>query len=340
MSSEFFFQLTPDRVLEAVETSGFMTTGRCTALNSFENRVYDVELETDDGARPVDPSANRRVVKFYRPGRWTEEQILEEHRFIQDLVNAEIPAIAPLPFPDGSTLHRTKDGAIFYAIFPRVGGRAPDELTPDQLVIIGRLLGRIHAVGSSLPAPHRVRIGPETYGIENLRFLVDAALIPLEFQRRYQSAVERICQVSEPLFHGVPMHRLHGDCHLGNLLWNGTQAFFLDFDDMVTGPAVQDLWLLLPGRDQEARNQWEYLLEGYEEMRVFNRSTLRLVEPLRALRFVHYTAWIARRWKDPAFPLAFPQFGTYQYWSDETDDLETQLRLITEALPESHASSR
>ncbi len=337
MSSEYFFQLTPDRVLEAVETSGFLTTGRCMGLNSFENRVYDVELESD--APPAHPSAHRRVVKFYRPGRWSEEQILEEHRFIQDLVDAEIPAIAPLPFPNGSTLHRTQEGGIFYAIFQKVGGRAPDELTHHQLAMIGRLLGRIHSVGASKTAPNRIRIGPETYGMENLRFLLSGGWIPLEFQARYSSAVEKICTASTPLFARVPVHRLHGDCHLGNLLWNGTQAFFLDFDDMVMGPAVQDLWLLLPGRDQEARNQWESLLEGYEEMRVFDRSTLRLVEPLRALRFVHYSAWVARRWKDPAFPMAFPQFGTYQYWNDETEDLETQLKLILQSLPESHVSA-
>ena len=198
MSSEYFFQLTPDRVLEAVEASGFRTTGRCMGLNSFENRVYDVELEVDEAhekggdMRPLHPSANRRVVKFYRPGRWSEEQILEEHRFIQDLVDAEVPAIAPLPFPNGSTLHRTKEGGIFYAVFPKVGGRAPDELTDHQLAMIGRLLGRIHSVGSAKTAPNRIRIGPETYGMENLRFLLGGGWVPLEFQARYSSAVEKI----------------------------------------------------------------------------------------------------------------------------------------------------
>jgi len=298
------------------------------ALNSFENRVYDVELETEDGAPPKLPSENRRVVKFYRPGRWTHEQILEEHQFLKDLVDAEIPAIAPLQFPDGQTLQKTM-GGIWYAIFPKVGGRAPDELKDEQLQWVGRLLGRIHAVGAGKKAPNRITLNPATYGKANLEFLLTGNWIPLEFQARYRKTVEEICQLVEPWFAATQSHRIHGDCHLGNLLWNQS-PFFLDFDDMVNGPPVQDLWLMIPGRDEQARHQMEMLLEGYEEMRSFDRTSLRLIEPLRALRFVHYTAWVARRWKDPAFPLAFPEFGTHRYWSDETDDLELQLRLITE----------
>ncbi len=323
--TRFFFELTPDRVLEAVEASGMLCTGRCMTLNSFENRVYDVELEADEGPKP------RRVAKFYRPGRWSREQILEEHAFLDDLKSMEIPAIAPLAFPDGQTLHPTRDAQIWYAIFPKVGGRAPDELSEDQLIRIGRLLARIHNVGASKPAPHRVLIGPATYARANLEFLLADNQIPVDFQRRYQTVVEKICEVTEPWFAEAAHHRIHGDCHLGNLLWNQEGPFFLDFDDMVRGPAVQDIWLLTPGRDADALRQREFLLEGYQEMRTFDRSTLRLVEPLRALRFVHYSAWIARRWKDPAFPLAFPEFGSHRYWTDETQDLEEQLRLIQES---------
>lgn len=329
--TRFFFELTPDRVLEAVEAAGLRCTGRCLSLNSFENRVYDVELEAEDGeAKPRNPSANRRVVKFYRPGRWSREQILEEHEFLADLVSAEIPAIAPIAFPDGQTLRQTPVGGIWYALFPKVGGRAPDELSDDQLRWIGRLLGRIHSVGASKSADHRVKISPDTYGLANLEYLLEKNSIPLEFRSRYETAVRRICEVSAPEFAAAPAHRIHGDCHLGNLLWNDQGPFFLDFDDMLRGPAIQDLWLLLSGDKTEGNRQLEALLEGYEEMRGFDRSTLRLIEPLRALRFVHYTAWIARRWEDPAFPLAFPQFGSHRYWSDMTDDLEQQLRLITE----------
>ena len=328
--SQFFYDLTPDRVLEAVETAGFRVTGRCQALASFENRVYDVELEREDDAPAArSPSEQRRVVKFYRPGRWSREQILEEHRFILDLVEKEVPVVAPLEFPDGGTLRTTSFGEIHYAVFPKVGGRAPDELSQDSLRQIGRLLGRIHNAGASREAPHRVVLGPESYGTANLKFLLDRDFIPHELQGRYRHAVEKICDLAMPHFDAARKHRLHGDCHLGNLLFDGiSRFFFVDFDDMVEGPAVQDLWLLIPSRGMEAQMSWNALLDGYEEMRVFDRNTLALVEPLRALRFVHYSAWIARRWEDPAFPLAFPQFGTYLYWKDMTIDLEEQLRLV------------
>lgn len=329
--TEFFFQLTPDRVLDAVERAGFLCTGYVQTLNSFENRVYEVEVEDRDTG-----SRRRYVTKFYRPGRWSPEQIREEHEFIRDLNRAEIPAIAPIAFPGGGeddTLRIDSATGIAYAIFPKVGGRAPDELTPAQLRQIGRLLARIHSVGQAKPAPHRVRLSPATYGTQNLEFLLKKNLIPIEFRARYEAAARRIVSLSEPLFADKKTLRLHGDCHLGNLLFNRDEAFFLDFDDMVVGPAVQDLWLLIPGRESEHFQQFESLLDGYEEMRDFDRREMRLVEPLRALRFIHYTAWVARRWEDPAFPIAFPEFGSHRYWADETLDLERQLELI-ESRPE------
>jgi Ser/Thr protein kinase RdoA (MazF antagonist) len=331
--TRFFFELTPDRVLTAVESAGLRCTGRCVALNSFENRVYDVELESEDGARPKNASelqASRRVVKFYRPGRWSEAQILEEHEFLADLHAAEIPVICPLPFPDGRTLQYLKSGMGF-AVFPKVGGRAPEEMPPDQLKQIGRLLARIHTVGAKKTAPHRLELNASTYGLQNLQVLLDK--IPLEFKNRYESAVLQICEITERLFKDLPagaIHRVHGDCHLGNLLWSSSGPFFLDFDDMVRAPAVQDIWLLVPGRDAESIQNRQHLLEGYEEMRHFDYSSLRLLEPLRALRLIHYAAWIARRWDDPAFPLAFPHFGSHRYWADETHDMEEQLRLSNE----------
>ena len=327
MSEEFFFSLTPDVVLRSVEESGLVCSGRCMALNSYENRVYDVEIENDEGR------SERRIAKFYRPGRWTREQILEEHGFIADLVEDEIPAVAPLPFADGSTLRQTAEG-IFYTIFPRVGGRAPEELTREQLVRLGRLLGRMHAVGASRPAPQRIALTPETYGIRNLEFLLAGGWLPPEIRARYEKAARSLCAWLEPHFASLRLHRLHGDCHLGNLLWNDRGPFFLDFDDMVNGPAVQDLWLILPGRptqDPEARAQLEDLLEGYEEFRAFDRAQIRLIEGLRGLRFVHYAAWVARRWKDPAFPAAFPQFNTPRYWEEQLRDLEKQVEILTES---------
>jgi Ser/Thr protein kinase RdoA (MazF antagonist) len=349
--TRYFFELTPDRVLESVEALGLRCSGRCTALNSFENRVYEVELEEEDSdddavdRRSASAAfARRRVVKFYRPGRWNREQILEEHEFLLDLKKAEIPVVAPIEFDLGSeksqTLHVARESGIFYALFPKVGGRAPDELQDDQLRWIGRLLARIHTVGSLKPAPHRIEISPETYGQKSLASLLEGNWIPLEFAARYKEVVEEICVLSEELFSALlkgpglqgvasqAIHRIHGDCHLGNLLWNPSGPFFLDFDDMVRGPAVQDIWLLVPGRDEESIRQRQVLLEGYEEMCGFNFLTLRLIEPLRALRFVHYSAWIARRWSDPAFPAAFPQFGTHRYWQEQLRDLEEQLLLM------------
>lgn len=327
--TRFFFELTPDRVLEAVETTRLRCTGLCHALNSFENRVYDVELDLDEDAAARSArksvSVNRRVVKFYRPGRWSREQILEEHEFLYDLRSEEIPAIAPLTFPTGETLRQTSQG-IWYAVFPKVGGRAPDELSEDQLVRLGRLLGRVHNVGAAKKAQHRVELNVETYGQANLDYLLSGEVIPLEFRSRYEVAAREIFRLTREMLIGIVPERVHGDCHLGNILWNDEGPFFLDFDDMVRGPAVQDIWLMVPGRDEEARRQREILIRGYEEMRDFDRVTLRLIEPLRALRFIHYTAWVSRRWDDPIFPQSFPEFGSYRYWSDETKDLEEQLR--------------
>ena len=298
------------------------------ALNSFENRVYDVEVETDEPISQPHLPTNRRVVKFYRPGRWTENQILEEHAFLADLIQAEIPAIAPLAFPDGSTLQKTANSEIYYALFPKVGGRAPQELTDEQLVRVGRLMGRVHGIGAAKEASARVRISPETYGQSNLDYLLKNNHIPIEFQGHYKDSVEEICQITRPWFQSARYQRIHGDCHFGNLLWNNAGPFFLDFDDMVIGPPVQDIWLLTPGRDQEAIHQRRVLISAYEEMAHFDLSTLRLIEPLRALRFIHYSAWIARRWDDPAFPAAFPHFGSHQYWQDELRNMQEQLRLI------------
>ena len=336
-STQFFFELTPDRVLESVEAAGLRTTGRCQALNSFENRVYEVELELDEDLPPPTTAAerterllaSRRVIKFYRPGRWTLEQIQAEHEFLLDLVGAEVPAVPPVKFPDGSTIQTLEKAPIHYALFRKVGGRSPDELTPDQLRQMGRLLARIHTVGARKPGESRIRLDAETYGWKNLDFLRDEGFIPMDFERRYTEIAETILAIAEDEgFHDLPVQRIHGDLHLGNVLWNGERAFFVDFDDMVRGPVVQDFWLLIPGEGEEAARNWKNLLEGYEEMRPFDHASLRYVELLRALRFIHYTAWVARRWKDPAFPLAFPQFGSHQYWNEQTEDLDRQLQKL------------
>lgn len=323
--NNFFFNLTPDIILKAVEDSGFEPTGHCMALNSYENRVYDLMLE--DGCHVVG--------KFYRPGRWTREQIREEHEFLFELRNEEIPVCAPLTFADGESIHEIE--GIYYAIWPRTGGRAADELSDDQLQTLGRLLARIHNNGAAKAAAYRIELTGETYGLRPLSFLVENDFLPAHCKSRYINAVYEIVEIYETLRKNVPFHRIHGDCHLGNLLNGSNGWFFLDFDDFLTGPAVQDVWMLVPARDSEGLRQREVFLEAYRLFRDFDSSWLRLIEPLRALRFIHYAAWVARRWNDPAFPNAFPHFGTVQYWENETADLEDQLEIIhgiPEDLPE------
>jgi Ser/Thr protein kinase RdoA (MazF antagonist) len=315
--SDFFYDLTPQIILSAIEEIGTRSTGRCYALNSLENRVYEVEMED-----------NSRVVgKFYRPGRWTREAILEEHEFLADLAATEIPVAQPLKLQNGSTLG-TAEGGIFFSVFPKLRGRAPEELNNQQLLQLGRFLGRIHAVGANKPAKHRVVMTPETYGVNPLKYLSENQWLPLEIATRYKQVVQEILDIATPWFKNIKTHRIHGDCHLGNLLYNNNGPFFLDFDDMVTGPPVQDLWLLVSGRDDQALRDREVFLKGYTEMREFDHSSLRLIEPLRAFRFIHYSAWVAKRWKDPAFPRIFPEFNTHKYWSSELLDLEKQLGFI------------
>lgn len=325
--TQFFYEITPDRVLEAVETSGIRTTGRCLVLNSMENRVYDVELE--EAENPANPSSRQRVVKFYRPGRWSREQILEEHEFLLELAADDIPVIAPLKFSDGETLKVDASSGIFYAIFPKMGGRAPDELSREQLEWFARLLARLHIVGAEHDSQHRIYLDTNTYGSANLDYLLETRAIPMELESRYANAVDRICEISGPWFEETPMQRIHGDCHLGNFLWRPDSGpLLLDFDDMVMGPSVQDFWLLFSGRDEDTKRQWDIFLDSYESLRHFDRGSLRLVEALRALRFVHFSAWIGKRWKDPSFQQAFSHYGSFQYWQEQTLDLEEQVRLL------------
>jgi Ser/Thr protein kinase RdoA (MazF antagonist) len=308
--SEFFFRLTPDRVLQAVEAGGFEPTGHCTPLTCLENRVYDLRLRDESHV----------VVKFYRPGRWSREAILDEHRFLRELGDAEIPVCAPLAFPGGESLRQVE--GIHYAIWPRTGGRSPDEFSDQQVGILGRLLARIHNVGAAGSAEHRLRLDARSAALEPLRFLEQEGFLPPECRRRYRAAVEEVAALYDAWSAEVPVHRIHGDCHAGNLLCGDQGWFFLDFDDFVVGPAVQDVWMLLPGRDAEGARQRGLLIEAYRQFRPFDLCWLRLVEPLRAFRFVFYAAWIARRWRDSAFPAAFPHFGSASYWENETRDLE------------------
>ncbi len=307
---EFFFRLSPERVLEAVETAGLRPSGHCFALNALENRVYDVRLE----------SGEHVVAKFYRPGRWARDAILDEHRLLAALDEAEIPVCAPRSFPDGETLHEILD--IHYAIWPRTGGRSPDELADDQIEVLGRLMARIHAVAADLGAPNRRTLDPESVPLEALELLETGGWLPPSCRRRYVEAVETLVETYRTRSRNLTLQPIHGDCHMGNLLLGDAGFCFLDFDDMVIGPPVQDVWMLLPGRDVEADRQRRLLVESYRQFRSFEDASLGLIEPLRGFRFVFYAGWIAKRWRDPAFPDAFPHFGNDEYWETETRDLE------------------
>jgi Ser/Thr protein kinase RdoA (MazF antagonist) len=321
--TQFFYSLTPEKVLDAVEASlGKRCTGRTMAHASMENRVYEIELDIEDRKRG---SLEHLVIaKFYRPGRWSREQILEEHAYLRKLEEVEIPVVAPMAFMDGQTLHKMKDSGIFYAIFPKVGGRSPQELNREEATQIGRLLGRMHNVGASLPAKHRLQLTPEIYLHQNFQFLLREHLIPESLRNAFSDLVHRLGEKAKGLWAHADRILIHGDCHLGNLLQNGSSFFWVDFDDCIIGPAVQDLWLLLPGRDHYAQDLMHHLLDGYEQMRPFDRGTLRMIEMLRAFRMIHFAAWIARRREDPAFQRAFHDWGTDRYWQQLYQDLLDQ----------------
>ena len=320
-TTDLFFALTPERVLEAVEVAGLSCTGLCYPLNSFENRVYEVELE----------DRSRVVAKFYRPGRWSEAQILEEHRFLQELDAEEIPVCTVRPFPDGTTLRRMDPDPIYYSLADRRGGRAPDELNDQAVARLGMFVGRMHNVASRSEAD-RPRLDADHYVRRSLAWLDDhGGGLDGPLQKRYFAAAEAIADLTDALMFGVATHRLHADLHLGNVLFRDGELRVLDFDDMVVGPAVQDLWLALPGRDAEVQRQREIFLTSYERFRLFDRSSLRLIEALRGLRMVRYAVWLARRWDDPAFRIGWPQFGDADYWSRETADLEEQLSAVRRA---------
>ena len=330
-STHPYSQLTPDRVMDALLRLGLWPDGRLLALSSYENRVYRLHLD-----EPVQGHA-AVVVKFYRPGRWSREQILEEHAFAAELAAAEVPVVAPLTL-QGQTLHH--DGLFDYSVSPVRGGRQPELDDWDTLEWIGRFLGRLHNVGAAQPFVHRPALDLHSFGREPADWLLGAGQgqIPLEVERAWRDAFEEAWTVMQGLWPeagrdpeetGVRRLRLHGDCHPGNILWTplempGGGPHFVDLDDARMGPAVQDLWMLPSGDRRQRTLQWSALLEGYEQMREFDRRELALVEVLRTLRGVHYSAWLARRWSDPAFPASFPWFGSPDYWRGQVQMLQEQ----------------
>ena len=315
-----FSTLPPDRVLDAVESVGFRSDGRLLALNSYENRVYQIGLE--EGA-PL-------IAKFYRPKRWTDAAILEDHSFVQELVDHEIPVV-PAMLLNGKTLH-TFEGFRF-SVFPKHGGRAPELEGRSTLEWMGRFLGRIHAIGSLKPYQERPTLDIKSFGEQPRDYLLSHEFIPADLDTAYRSAVDLALESVRYCFTRageVASLRLHGDCHVGNVLWTDQGPHFVDFDDSRMGPAVQDLWMLLSGDRADMVRQLTDVLAGYEDFCDFNERELHLIEALRTLRLIHYAAWLAHRWDDPAFKQAFPWFNTQRYWQDRILELREQIALMDE----------
>ncbi len=318
--SHSFYELSPDAVLDALDAIGLRGDGRLLALNSYENRVYQVGME--EGA-PV-------VAKFYRPQRWSEAAILEEHAFVQQLYESEIPVVPPMNIA-GATLHCHQ--GYRFAVFPRQGGRAPELDAPGTLEWIGRFMGRIHAVGATRSFAERPVLDATTFGEQPREWLLQSGLIPAELRESWSAISRQALDGVRRCYErggSVALLRLHGDCHAGNVLWTDGGPHFVDFDDSRMGPALQDLWMLLSGERADMRGQLTELLAGYEDFCEFDPRELYLLEALRTLRLLHYSAWLGMRWDDPAFPAAFPWFNTVRYWQDRILELREQVALMDE----------
>ncbi len=311
-----FSSLLPEAIFEAAEHLGGRCTGRFLALNAMENRVYDIEYE----------NGTHCVIKFYRPGRWSRETILSEHQFLCALHAEEVPVVAPLQDGNGNSLFE-KNG-LFFAIFPKRPGRLEPELNREQLIRVGRYLARIHNVGARMKGVARQKLNPQTYGRDCLVYLQQNGAIPKNLGERYKTIVFSICDRIENYFERFEPILLHGDCHAGNILWQGENPYFIDFDDMLYAPPVQDIWMVTGSDDEYGKEMRNILLGAYESMRSFDEESLLLIEPLRALRMIYFSAWIAKRWGDGAFKAAFPTFDTERYWQEQVEALSNQLEKL------------
>jgi Ser/Thr protein kinase RdoA (MazF antagonist) len=317
-----FRELIPDAIFQTLSGVGVDSDGRLFELNSYENRVYQIGLSAGGVC----------IAKFYRPGRWTDEQILEEHRFAAELVASDLTVAAPQLF-HGQTMHRR--GSLRFAVFPKLAGRAPELDGLDSLELLGRALGRLHAVGAVGNFVYRPRLSVERLGWQARDALLDSPVVEGVID---SALIDRYAEVSAALLEKVeasldrygPMSqiRLHGDCHLGNILWSDTGPVFVDLDDCMTGPRIQDLWMLLSGSPDEQEGQWQALMRGYRQFHHIDESERELIELLRSLRMIHHSAWIAQRWDDPAFPRAFPWFTSGRFWQEHLSDLWQQAELL------------
>ena len=319
-----FSQLTPDRILDAIESTGRLSNGRLLALNSYENRVYQVGLDDNSFI----------IAKFYRPGRWTDAQILEEHAFTQALADQKLPVVTPLRDGQQSLF---EFGGFRFALYPRCGGYAPDLSHTENRLMLGRLLARVHAIGKLQTFESRPRISVQEFGHDAAHYLLTQQFLPLEYETAYAAVTRDLLALIEHRFAlagDYQVIRLHGDLHAGNVLWNDSGPHLVDFDDARLGPAMQDLWMLLPGEPDELRLCLSDILEGYEAFFDFDYRQLHLIEALRSLRIMHYSAWLAKRWEDPAFPASFPWFNTPRYWEEHLLSLKEQMALLQEASSE------
>ena len=315
-----FDALIPAFIMDAIESQGYRCDCRILTLNSYENRVYQIGIED---AEPI-------IAKFYRPQRWSEAQIVEEHDFTHELAEHELPVVAPLRNAGGESLFHYQD--FSFALYPRKGGQPPELDNLEHLQILGRLLGRIHLCGSIRPFTWRPTLDSHSFGHE-CAALIGEKFIPADYKESYQSLTRDLLQQIDERFArltGIRNIRVHGDCHNGNMLWRDGGPNFVDFDDSRMAPAIQDLWMLLSGPEDQQRRQMEKVLEGYQQFYDFDFQQLQLIEPLRTLRMINYSAWLARRWDDPAFPRTFPWFNSQQYWGEHILELREQMSALQE----------
>jgi Ser/Thr protein kinase RdoA (MazF antagonist) len=315
-----FENLGPETILAALESVGFEPNGSLLALNSYENRVYQAQTE----------NLEFYVAKFYRPERWTHEAIKEEHDFSYELLDSDISVVAPIKI-EGSTIFDF--AGYHFAIFPRQGGHPPNLENKDDLEVLSRSIARIHAIGSKKTFKHREIFSMERLGTRSREFILGSDFLPPELVESYATTSQNLLNAIDPSLIESQQIRIHGDCHMGNVLWRNDISHFVDFDDCLNGPPIQDLWMLLSGERQDQLHQVNTILDAYNEFYEFNPATLTVIEPLRTLRMIHHAAWIGKRWEDPAFPLAFPFFNSARYWSDHILTLkEQESKLVEEPL--------
>jgi len=321
MIPQDYSQLSPDTILDAIESIGYQTYGSTLALNSYENRVLRIEL---DSAPPL-------IAKFYRPLRWSDAAIIEEHQFSLELLDNEIPVVAPIVSQDGKTLHEYQ--GYRFSVFPQQGGRWPDLENLDDYEWMGRFMARIHSIGAATPFQHRKQLNIDNYGHQSVNYILESQFIPSHLETAYQTLTQDLLKMIQSLYDiagDSKILRLHGDCHRGNILWTDKGPHFVDLDDSCNGPAIQDLWMLLAGERSEVSIQLSTLLEGYSDFAEFDLRELHLIEALRTLRMIHYAAWLAKRWDDPAFPIAFPWFNSVNYWEQHILELREQQSAMQE----------